>query len=49
MTAQPSPLRPVQVVASGPVNHSTPVNSSPTARPTAQAATAVHAKPPAYQ
>lgn len=49
VTAQPSPLRPAQVAASGPANHCTPVKSSPTTRPAAQAATAGHEKPPVYQ
>lgn len=49
VAAQPSPWRPVQVAASGPENHSMPVKSRPTTRPTAHAVTAVTAKPPVYQ
>lgn len=49
MAAQPGPLRPIQMAASGPENHVTPVNSSPAVSPAPHAATVGTAKPPVYQ
>lgn len=49
VAAQPRPLRPIQVVARGPLNHSTVVNRSPTARAAAHAVMACQQKPAEYQ